>query len=149
MNSHSKLLTLDSNILIAALKTDEPASEKCAQILNQIPNKFELVEPSIIYQEVCGTLARKTTLDIAKKAKAQLDLMIKPKLLTSCDKSLFIASFSLCAEYKICSIDALYLQVAIGNKAILVALDKEDFIDKIKKKNPSIEAYAPDTFPYL
>jgi predicted nucleic acid-binding protein len=74
--------------------------------------------------------------------------MINPKLLTSCDKNLFTSSFSLCSEYKIYSIDALYLQVALNNKAILVSLDKEDFIDKIKKKNPSIETYTPDTFPY-
>lgn len=148
MKPHSRLLTLDANVLIAALKTDEPLSQKCAQILTQIPNQFTLSEPSIIYQEVCGTLARKTTLDIAKKAKTQLDLMINPKLLTGCDKNLFTLSFSLCSEYKIYSIDALYLQVALNNKAILVSLDKEDFIDKIKKKNPSIEAYTPDAFPY-
>jgi hypothetical protein len=47
----SKLLTLDANIFIAALKADELHSEKCAQVLTKIPNRFQLAEPSIIYQE--------------------------------------------------------------------------------------------------
>jgi predicted nucleic acid-binding protein len=81
MKLPSRILTLDANVLIAALKADEPQSEKCVEILTKIPNHFQLAEPSIIYQEVCGTLARKTSLDIANDAKKQMDLMINPKLL--------------------------------------------------------------------
>jgi predicted nucleic acid-binding protein len=148
MKQPSRLLTLDANVLIAALKTDEPHSEKCAEILCKVPNQFQLTEPSIIYQEVCGTLARKTSLDIANDAKKQMDLMINPKLLTNCDKTFCTSAFYLCSEYNIYSIDALYLQVALKNKAILVSLDKEDFIDRIKKKKLSIEVYSVSEFPY-
>lgn len=148
MKAHSRLLTLDANVLIAAIKADEPSSQESAQVLSKVPKQFMLVEPSIIYQEVCGTLARRLTLNIAKMAKAQLDEMIKPKLLINCDKNLFAASLNLCSEYKVYSINALYLQVALDNKAVLVSLDKEDFIDRIHRKNPSVEAYTPDTFPY-
>jgi hypothetical protein len=73
---------------------------------HQCPNHFQLAEPSIIYQEVCGTLARKTSLDIANEAKKQMDLMINPKLLTNCDKTLCISAFCLCLEYNIYTIDA-------------------------------------------
>jgi predicted nucleic acid-binding protein len=148
MKQPSRLLTLDANVLIAALKADEPHSEKCAQILSKVPNQFQLAEPSIIYQEVCGTLARKTSLDIANDAKKQMDLMINPKLLTNCDKNLCISAFCLCSEYNIYTIDALYLQVALKNQAILVSLDKEDFTDRIKKKKLSIEVYSVSEFPY-
>jgi predicted nucleic acid-binding protein len=148
MKQSTRLLTLDANVLIAALKSNEPYSEKCAEILSKVPNNFQLTEPSIIYQEVCGTLARKTTLEIANEARKQMELMINPKLLTNCDKNLCKSAFCLCSEYNIYSIDALYLQVALKNNAILVSLDKEDFIDKIKKKKASIEVYNVPEFPY-
>jgi predicted nucleic acid-binding protein len=148
MKQPSRLLTLDANVLIAALKADEPHSEKCAEILSNVPNPFQLSEPSIIYQEVCGTLARKTSLEIANDAKKQMDLMINPKLLTNCDKNLCTSAFCLCSEYNIYSIDALYLQVALKNRAILVSLDKEDFIDRLKKKKLPIEVYNVAEFPY-
>ncbi len=148
MKQSSRLLTLDANVLIAALKADEPYSEKCAKILSKVPNQFQLTEPSIIYQEVCGTLARKTSIEIANEAKKQMDSMINPKLLINCDKNLCTSAFCLCSEYNIYSIDALYLQVALKNKAILVSLDKEDFIDRLKKKKPSIEVYSVSEFPY-
>jgi len=148
MKQLSRLLTLDANVFIAALKADEPHSEKCAEILTNLPTHFQLTEPSIIYQEVCGTLARKVSLDIANEAKKQMDLMINPKLLVNCDKNLCASAFCLCLEYNIYSIDALYLQVALKNKAIMVSLDKEDFIDKLKKKKLPIEVYNVPEFPY-
>jgi len=37
-----------------------------------------LAEPSIIYQEVCGTLARKVGIEIAEQARKQLDQIIHP-----------------------------------------------------------------------
>ena len=148
MKQLSRLLTLDANVLISALKADESYSEKCAEILSKVPNHFQLTEPSIIYQEVCGTLARKTSLEIANEAKKQMDLMINPKLLTNCDKNLCKSAFCLCSEYNIYSIDALYLQVALKNKAILVSLDREDFIDRLKKKKLPLEVYNVSEFPY-
>jgi predicted nucleic acid-binding protein len=69
-------------------------------------------------------------------------------MLEVCDKKLCISAFNLCSEYKIYAVDALYLQVALANNAILVSLDKEDFIDKLKNKNPPIETYTVSEFPY-
>jgi predicted nucleic acid-binding protein len=148
MRQRSRLLTLDANVLIAALKEDEPYSEKCSQILTKVTNQFQLAEPSIIYQEVCGTLARKVSLEIANQAKTQMDLMINPNLLSNCDKIFCAQAFCLCSEYNIYTIDALYLQTAMKNNAILVSLDKEDFIDRLKKKRPPIEVYSVSEFPY-
>jgi predicted nucleic acid-binding protein len=105
-----------------------------------------LVEPSIIYQEVCGTLARKIDLETANIAKEQLDLLIEQKRLINCDKKTCISAFRLCAEYGIYAIDALYLNVALSNYAVLVSLDKE-FIDKLNDRLP-IEAFTVDNYPY-
>jgi len=44
--------------------------------------------------------------------------------------------------------DAMYLKVALNNRAILVSLDKEDFTDKVKSKSITIEAYHVAEFPY-
>lgn len=148
MSSSSQLLTLDANIFIASLKNDEPYSSECVKILEKVPDKFILAEPSIIYQEVCGTLARKVGLAIADKAKEQLDMMIHPSLLTNCDKAFCTSAYHLCSEYNIYAIDAIYLKVALDKKAILVSLDKEDFIEKINLKKAPIEAYHVAEFPY-
>jgi predicted nucleic acid-binding protein len=148
MNPANRLLTLDSNVLIAAVSKNERNSEKCAEILTKVPSLFALAEPSIVYQEVCGTLARKVGLDKASTAKAHLDLMIQPRMLSICDRDLCASAFGLCSEYKIYAIDALYLQVALANGSILVSMDKEDFIDKLKDKDLPIEAYTVSDFPY-
>ena len=74
--------------------------------------------------------------------------MINPKLLTNCDKNFCASAFCLCLEYNIYTIDALYLQVALNKNAILVSLDKEDFIDRLKKKKLPIEVYSVSEFPY-
>ncbi len=143
-----RVLTLDSNVFIAALKTDENTREKCDAVLSRVPKEFVLTEPSIVYQEVCGTLARKMSFKVANKAKELLDSIIDPMLLENCDRKLCLSAFSLCSEFSIYSIDALYLQVALANNAILVSLDKEDFIEKLDIKKLPIEAYTVDDFPY-
>ena len=148
MTKSSCLLTLDSNIFIAALKGDEPHSKKCCQILNKVPDDFILSEPSIIYQEVCGTLGRRVGVDVADEAKKQLDLIIHPELLASCDKTFCVSTYPLCAQYMVYAIDAIYLKVALNSRAVLVSLDKEDFIDKVKSKPLEIEAYHISEFPY-
>jgi predicted nucleic acid-binding protein len=112
-----------------------------------VPDNFILAEPSIIYQEVCGTLARKVGKDVADQARKGLNLMIHPQLLVNCDKTFCFSAYPLCAEYKVYAIDAMYLKVALDKQAILVSLD-EELIDELKFKKPSIEAYHVDEFPY-
>ena len=65
-------------------------------------------EPSIVYQEVCGTLARRVDVDIADQARKQLDLIIHPSLVVNCDRAFCISAYSLCSEYHIYAVDAAY-----------------------------------------
>ena len=143
MKSPNPLLALDSNVLIAAIRTLEPDSEKCDKILAKASDQFILTEPSIIYQEVCGTIARKMNVRFANNAKEQLDLFIPPKRLVNCDRKTCVAAFKLCAEHKIYAVDALYLHVALLNHAILVSLDQE-FIKGLNSDKLPIEAYTVD-----
>jgi len=147
MTASSPFLTLDSNVIISAAKIHEPQSEKCYNFITKVIDEFVLVEPSIIYQEVCGTLSRKMNTKFASNAKDQLDLLIKPQHLVNCDRKTCVSAFTLCAEHKIYAIDALYLHVALNYGAILVSLDKE-FIDGLNPRKLPIEAYTVDNFPY-
>lgn len=85
---------------------------------------------------------------MADAAKKQFDLIIHPRLLINCDKAFYMSAYPLCLEYNVYAIDAIYLQVALDNHAILVSLDKEDFIDNVKSKGPTIETYHVPEFPY-
>jgi len=148
MKKASRILTLDSNVLVAALKEDEFYSEKCSEIIGKVPDAFILWEPSIVYQEVCGTLARIVGADVDDEARKHLDLIIHPKLLADCNRSFCLSAYPLCSEFNIYAIDAMYLKVALDNHAVLVSLDKEDFIDRVNSKKPSIEACHVSEFPY-
>jgi predicted nucleic acid-binding protein len=145
---HNRVLTLDSNVLVAALKEDEPYSARCSEILSKVPDPFILSEPSVIYQEVCGTLARRVGAEVADDAKKQLDRLIHPTLLADCDRAFCVSAYPLCSDYGIYAIDAMYLKTALDNRAVMVSLDKEDFIDKVKSKVSEIEAYHVAQFPY-
>lgn len=148
MRERSRLLTLDSNVMVAALKEDESHSDHCAEILGKVPDPFILSEPGIIYQEVCGTLARRVGAQTADDARRQLDLIIHPTLLANCNRTFCVSAYPLCSEYDIYAIDAMYLKTALDSRAILVSLDKEDFIDKVSSRKPNIEAYHVSEFPY-
>ncbi len=124
MARRSRPLTLDSNIFIAALKADEPYSQRCREILGRVPEAFILAEPSIVYTEVCGTLARRIGPQVAAQAETHLDMAIHPRLLASCDRAFCASSYPLCAQCGIYAIHAMYLKVAIQNGAVLAPLDK-------------------------
>jgi predicted nucleic acid-binding protein len=127
-------------VFIAALKKDESYSRECFEILSRVPDDFVLSEPSIVYQEVCGTLARKVGLEVATEARKQLDLVIHPNLLADCSRTFCISAYALCHEYDVYAIDGMYLKVALNSHAALVSLDREDFISRVNRKKPGIEA---------
>ena len=143
-----RILTLDANVFVAAMKADEPQREKCTEIIEKVPDLFLLAEPSVVYQEVCGTLARRVGVNKADAAKEQLDLIIHPSLLFTCGKTFCVSAYHLCSEYDVYALDALYLKAALDNGAVLVSLDKEDFVEKVRSKKAPIEVYHVSEFPY-
>ncbi|MGI0079976.1 MAG: type II toxin-antitoxin system VapC family toxin [Nitrososphaerales archaeon] len=148
MSETKPILTLDSNIFVAAAKGDEPHRKKCLDLLKKVPDSFFLAEPSIVYEEVCGTVARRVGSQEAQRFAEQLDRFIPEGLLYDCDKRFCLSSYSLCSEHGVYAIDALYLSVAINARSVLVSLDREDFIEKVKKNRYNIEVYHVSEFPY-
>lgn len=144
-----RILTLDSNVFIGAAKADERYRRECLEIIRLIPERFVLAEPSIIYQEVCGTIARRVGSSEAAGFAAALDKLVPPELLVVCDKSFCLSHFGLCSEYGIYAVDALYLGTAISSGAVLVSLDEEDFISRLKNNRHLIEAYHIRDFLYF
>jgi predicted nucleic acid-binding protein len=147
MSETKQLLTLDSNIFVGAMKGDEPLRRNCLELISTVPESFFLSEPSIIYREVCGTIARRVGIAQAREFSQQLDRLISLELVFDCDRSFCLSSCFLCSEYGIYATDALYLSVAINTNVILVSMDGEDFIDKLTKNHHNIEAYHVSAFP--
>jgi predicted nucleic acid-binding protein len=143
-----RVLTLDSNVLVAVLRPEERYAEECKKIMEGIPERFILAEPSVVYQEVCGTLARKAGLGVAAEARRQLDSLVHPRFLTNCGRGFSVSAYPLCAQFGIYAIDAMYLKVAIDRRAVLVSLDREEFIERVNAGGPAVEAYHVADFPY-
>ena len=147
-NIEKRILTLDSNVFVGVAKADEPLHGKCQDLLRLVPDTFVLSEPSIVYQEVCGTIARRVGESEARSFAKALDRFVPSELVFVCDRPFCLSTYSLCNEYGIYSIDALYLSTAIGSGGILVSLDDRDFVGKLKKNRHNVEAYHVSDFPY-
>ncbi len=142
-----RLMTLDANVFVASLKADEAYSQECVEILRKVPEAFILAEPSIVYQEVCGTLARRVGVEVARIAQKLLDKLIHPALLVECSRAFCLSAYDLCRRFNVYSIDALYLKVALDEGGILVSLD-EEFVDRVRERGPPIEVYHASELPY-
>lgn len=132
MVSSRGLLTLDANVFVAALKSDETYTAACRRVLKRLADGYVLVEPSIVYVEVLGVLARRIGLELAEKAREELDEMLDPRFTVSCDREFCLRAYSLCRRYGIYAVDSLYLEAAIEAESTLVSLDGEDFVEKIR-----------------
>ena len=146
MDTDSKLVTLDANVFVAALKGDEPYSGECVEILSRVPKGFTLVEPSIMYVEVLGTLARRVGVELAERARAMLDGMMSPLLTVACSREFCLEAFKLCHEYGVYAVDSLYLRTAIEAGSVLVSLDKEDFVDRVNLGSPPVRVLHVSDF---
>jgi predicted nucleic acid-binding protein len=139
--------TLDANAFISAIKGDEKYSEKCKGLLDRIGTDFLLIEPTICLAEVYNGVGR------GRDAKTADDFIEKVRMMTrffrhygSGEQCLRVGKTAL--EWHVYTTDAFYPQTSLDFNTILVSLDKEEFIDEIKRKNPSYEAYHIADFDY-
>jgi hypothetical protein len=93
-------------------------------------------------------IGRKVGFVAAHDVKRQLDRMIDPRLLSMCDKEFCVSAYSLCSQFGVYAIDALYLKTALLRRSTFVSLDREDFLNKLKPSLRAIEAYHATDFPY-
>ncbi len=102
-----------------------------------------------MYQEVCGTIARRAGVEAAKSVKNVLDKIIDPMLISNCDMRFCESAYPLCSQFGIYAIDALYLKTgALLSRSIFVSLDREDLVNKLKPSLRHVETYHVSEFQY-
>ena len=138
-------LTLDSSVFISQIKGDEGYSRKCGSLISRVGSDFFLVEPAIVLAEVGNAVGRNVDL---KTAEDEVDGLLRMvSLIMPCDRELCAKAGLTGAEYDVYSADSLYLQAAMDLGSLLVSLD-EEFLRKLKVKEPPIEVYHIKDFPY-
>lgn len=139
-------LTLDSNVFVSKIKGDEAYSDECGALISRVGVDFFLVEPALVLTEVGNAVGRNINLKAAEEEVNTLLRMVS--VLIPCDKVFCVKAGLTGAEYDVYSADSLYLQAAISFRSALVSIDEEEFINKIKAKEPPIEIYHVKDFPY-
>jgi len=139
-------ITLDSNIFISKIKGDETYSSECGGLIARVGADFFLVEPAIVLTEVGNAVGRNIGLKAAEDEVNTLLRMVSA--LIPCDEGFCVKAGLTGAQYDVYSADSLYLQVAINFGSVLVSLDEEEFIHKVKAKKPPIEIHHIKNFPY-
>ena len=133
-------LVLDANVIISAIKGTEKHSQKCRDLLDGVWEEYYLIEPRIILLEVVNSVFRHIDRKAAKEVYTDLiDAVYIFQDFTTNDELKRVAEIG--ASYNIYAIDSMYLTTALDNEASLISLDRKDFIDRIRAKNPSVNAY--------
>jgi len=143
---HLRPLTLDSNVFVSKIKGDERYSDECGALIARVGVDFFLVEPALVLTEVGNAVGRNVNVKAAKDAVEKLLRMIS--FLLPCDREFCVKAGLTGAEYDVYSADSLYLQAAIDSGSVLVSLDEEEFIVKVKAKKPPVEVYHVKDFPH-
>jgi len=105
-----------------------------------------LVEPAIVLTEVGNAVGRNIGL---RAAEEEVDMLLRMvSVLIPCDREFCVKAGLTGPEYDVYSADSLYLQAAINFGSVLVSLDEEEFINKVKAKKPPIEVHHIKDFPY-
>ncbi len=139
-------LVLDANVIISAIKGTEEHSPNCRNLLTAVWDEYYLIEPRIILLEVVNSIFRHLGRKAAEKVYNDLtDAVYLFQDFTTNKELKHVAEVG--ASYNIYAIDSLYLTTALKNKSTLISLDKKDFIDKIRAKDPSFKAYHVSELP--
>ena len=62
-----------------------------------------------MYVEVLGTLVRRVGVELAEKAKAELDRVVNPLLTVACNREFCLKAYALCHEYNVYAVDSFIL----------------------------------------
>ncbi len=133
-------VTLDSNVLISAVKGREKYSEDCREIIANVGTSFVLYQPTVCITELYNGIGRTKGEPAAKKALKDFYKMVYHlEDYGSCPQCERVGKTAL--KYRVYSADAFYLQTSLDFKAMLISLDEEDFIDTIKAKNADYNVF--------
>ena len=125
-------LTLDSSVIVAALRVTEEKHGVCKELLENVKNgKYIGVEPFTVLVEVVAAIRRRTgNKKLAERVGIDLQNIDTIHFLEFI-KSRALAAMKIAEEIGVRGMDAIVIQIAKENDAILVTLDKE-MISKAK-----------------
>jgi predicted nucleic acid-binding protein len=139
-------VTLDSNVLISAVKENEEYSRECTEILSQVGTSFVLYQPTLSITELYNAIGKTKGEPAARKALKDFYKMVYHLedygSSSQCER---VGKTAL--KYRVYSADAFYLQTSIDFKTVLISLDEEDFIDRIKSKDDAYKVYHVRDIP--
>jgi hypothetical protein len=104
------------------------------------------LQPTILLAEIGNAIGRNVSIQSGVNRVIEVEHIVSS--FTKCDTEFCKKSGITGAQHNIYSTDSLYLQTALDVYSILVSLDENEFILKIKNKNLPIEIYHPREFPY-
>ncbi|HEY9205926.1 MAG TPA: PIN domain-containing protein [Candidatus Methanoperedens sp.] len=133
-------VTLDSNVLISAVKENEEYSKECMGIINLVGTSFILYQPTLSITELYNAIGKTKGEPAAKKALKDYYKMVYHfedyGSNIQCER---VGKTAL--KYRVYSADAFYLQTSLDFKTVLISLDEEDFVDRIKAKDAGYKVF--------
>jgi predicted nucleic acid-binding protein len=125
-------ICIDANVFIASTKGNEHYSSGCKRVIQAVADgEFYLIEPAICLTEVIRNITRYLGIEGGKN-----------KRIISGRWFLYGNYVALYGTY---AMDSIYLETALKHHAVLVSLDEEDFLLRIKER-VGIEIYHPRDF---
>jgi predicted nucleic acid-binding protein len=121
-----KALTLDSSVLVAALRKTEEKHKECLLLMKKVKEgDYVAIEPFTVLVEVVAAIRRRTgSQEIALEVKQEL-LKIDNLRFLDIDRVAAEAATDIAAETGVRGMDAIVIQTAKEYGTILISLDKE------------------------
>lgn len=119
-----KRLTIDSSVIVAAIRKSEGMHEKCKKLFQKVAaGDYEAIEPYTVLVEVAAAVKRRTgSTELAERAKNDL-LSMRGISFEELVKYRAEEAGQIAAQSGLRGMDAVVVQIAKENKCSLVTLD--------------------------
>ena len=119
-------LTLDSSVIIAALRQEEPFHDLCKELLAQIrTGAHSATESAVVPVEVAAAIRRRTGSETLARRVRETLLRLPSLSLIELTRSRIESAARIAEKTGLRGMDAIIVQVAEEHRTILVTLDEE------------------------
>lgn len=121
-----RYITLDSSVIVAALREQEEEHELCKKLLERVKNgEFVALEPYTVLVEVVAAIKRRTKSEfLAERVKKDLENIDTIRFLDLISSRANSAA-EIARETDVRGMDAIVIQTSKEFNASLISLDKE------------------------
>ncbi len=133
-------VTLDSSVLVSALVEHEERRPVARAIMRRVfDGDLHVVTSVIVPVEVCGAIARRTSVAVSRKAMNQLQKWRDMKLIeySELTEERSRQSAELAANLRVRGMDAIVIQTAKERNSLLITFD-----DEMAKKAKAVSRVA-------